>query len=198
MAINYPGPYEIRIAYVTAEPAPANRHILRLSCEMSIAGDPGEEFSGWIPEQKDGSAVDTLESHLDALLAILKPMFPATTSFNSAELWEYAPGTFDSIFRSSHSIAEVGSSGTASVDFGQLIITFRSENGGIAKIDVRGSDTPVGNRVGFPTGDTSINALAAHLIAPSSIYVARDGGYLLSALFALPGLNEAAFKAVRR
>lgn len=198
MPINYPGPYEMRISYVTAEPTPANRHVLRLSMEMSIVGDPGEPFSGWIPVQKDGSAVDTLAQHLDALLAILKPMYPAATSFNSAELWQYAPGTFDSIFRSAEVIGEVGTSVTASVEFGQTIITFRSELGGIGKIDLRGSDTPVGNRQGFPTGDVSINALAAHLTAGTSIYVARDGGYLLAPLFFLPGTNEAMFKLVRR
>jgi hypothetical protein len=165
---------------------------------MSIEGAPGDPFTDWIPEQKNGSAVDDLQQHLDALVAFLQPFYPAATDIISAELWEYAPGTFDAIFRSAESIGVNGTSGTGSQNYAQTIITMRSGSGGIGKIDLRGTIYAAGPRSGFPTSLVPVDNMLAHLLAPSSIYVARDGGYFLTGLFYLPGSNEQMFKKINR
>jgi len=198
MPINYPGPFELRVRYITNEPAGVGDHNLRFSVVMSIEGAPGDPFTDWIPEQKNGIAVDTLQQHLDALVAILQPFFHTTTDIISAELWEYAPGTFDAIFRSAETISANGTSAVATSVYSQTILTMRSALGGIGKADLRGTIYAAGPRSGFPTALVPVDNLLAHLLAPSSIYVARDGGYFLTGLFYLPGANEHAFKKINR
>lgn len=198
MPINYPGPFELRINYLTNEPAAIATHQLRISHLMSVEGDPGDPFSAWIPLQKNGSAVDTLADHTDDIVALLRPLYNTASDFVDAELWEYAPGTFDAIFRSSYAIGLAGSSGTATQNYGQCIITFRSATGGIAKLDLRGTILGFGVRLAFPTASTPLNNLAAALIGATSIMIARDNGYLIAHLFALIGQNERAWKVINR
>jgi hypothetical protein len=198
MPINYPGTFETRIRYITNEPAGVNDHELRLSMEMSIEGSPGDPFSDWIPVQKNGSAVDSLDQHVDALVAFLRPFYHTSVDFVSAELWEYAPGSFDSIFRSSYDITLSGTATFATVNHSQSILTMRSQLGGIGKVDLRGTFFGAAPASGYPTAIVPVDNLLAHMIAGTSIYVARDGGYFMSGLLWLPGINEQSFKRINR
>lgn len=197
MTANFPGTYEVRIQYLTDEPAEIAGHELRLSCEMSIAADPGDPFTDWIPVQKDGSAVTTLKTHVDNFLALVQPAHSTATDYIIAELWEYAPASFDAVFRSAYTLGLSGTGG-ATVPYSQTIITFRSTLGGIGKLDLRGAVFGAAARLSFPTANTTINALAAALVAGSSIWHARDQGYFIAPLFTLIGQNERAWAKVNR
>lgn len=198
MAINYPGPFEVRIFYTTAEPAGVNEHVLRLSCQMSISADPGDPFSDWIPIDKGGSAVTALNAKVDALMAVIQPLMPVTTDFSLAELWEYAPGTFDAVYRSSYDLNLLGTNATAVVPFSQTIWSFRSQLGGVMKVDLRGTPYAAGPRLSFPTPTNVVNTFANFMLADASIWWARDNSYPVAAIRWLPGSNEHAFKQINR
>lgn len=198
MAINYPGPYELRVNYITAIATyPTLEHQLRVSCDMSIPADPGDPFSDWVVKLKNGGT-QALNAVVDAFVLKLKAAFDANADIIDCELWEYEAGTFNAAFKSVYAIAVAGTNGgTATVD-GQAILTFRSSLGGSARIDVRRPVVIAGPTQGFPTTVTWVNDLADYVISGSSPIVARDGGYLFAKLHYLPGANEAYFKKRNR
>lgn len=197
MAINYPGPFELRLNYVTGEPVQINRHQLRLSFQVPGGVLPGAAFNTIFPQQKDGGTLVNLANHLNSLMAVVDDQFAAPTDFVDAEVWEYAPGTFDSVFRTAQAVALPGTSGSGVVSMSQSIWTFRSAGGGIAKVDLRGTVHVAGARISIPTTGV-VQALVTYMIGNSSIWWARDNSYLLAGLSFLPGQNEDAFKELNR
>lgn len=198
MPINYPGPFEIRINYLTDEALANAAHQLRLSCVMSVTGNPGDPFSSWIPIQKNGSAVSNLATHVDNLMTVLRPLYKTAVSFTDAELWEYNPGTFDAVYRSSYALALAGTSASSTITASQSILTFRTALGGIMKVDMRGTvfSPSITDAAPFTAG--SYATLAAIFTAATDVWVGRDGGYPLAALAFLPGQNEHAWKVANR
>jgi len=199
MALNFPGPFEVRIFYQTNEtPAAIAAHVLRLSCNMSIEGDPGDPFSEWIPYQKNGSAVSSLDTHVDALMAVVRPFYVAAVDFVGAELWEYAPGTFDAVYRASYTLGLAGTGAGTTQVAGQLVTTFRTVNGGIFKIDLRGTNIAAGATQSFPIGAGVATNLANYLVGGTTIWWARDNSYPLVPLKYMPGQNEKAWRVAFR
>lgn len=198
MALNYPGPYELRVNYVVnAEPVNVRNHQLRLSCQMAVTGNPGDPFNLWTPIQKDGGTIVTLANHLNALIGVIDDCFHNTTDFVNAELWQYTPGTFDAIYRSASAIATSGVSSTATAQLSQTIWTFRSQLGGIMRVDLRGTIFTPGAFVSIPTTGVQ-QAVATYFLGGTSPWWARDNSYPLAGLKVLPGQNEHAFKEVNR
>jgi len=194
MAINYPGPYEVRIRYTT--PISGNTtftHRLRLSMDMGTPADPGDPFSEWTALSRQGQTPQ-LDDWVDDLVALLQPLYHTGTTFVDAELWLYTPGTFDAAFQSTYPIALAGTSSTQNSLNAQAIITFRSQLGGSGRVNLMEAISGFGVEQGFPTNSALINALATFITALGSPVIARDGGYLFTPLKYLPGINEALFK----
>lgn len=197
MAINYPGPYEVRIFYHTNEAAAIADHVLRLSCNMNVVASPGDPFSSWSATKRDGTGV-VLSTAVDALIVLVKPFFHSSTDFIYAELWEYTPSSFDAIFRSSYTIGVSGTSASVTVSAAQTVVSFRTATGGIFKVDMRGTISNPAIGISFPTAITIVDNLAAHLVGASSPWIGRDNGYPLSPIRYLPGQNERAWRIVNR
>ncbi|HET8671978.1 MAG TPA: hypothetical protein VFM05_15585 [Candidatus Saccharimonadales bacterium] len=197
MPLNYPGPFELRLKYTTNEDVKINEHELRLSFQVSGGVLPGAAFNTIFPTQKDGGTLVNLANHLNSLMAVVDDHFNNTTDFTAAEVWEYAPGTFDSVFRTAQSVALPGTSGTGTAAFSQSIMTFRTIGGGIMKVDLRGTIHLPGARQSFPNAGI-IQALANYIVGNTSIWWGRDNSYALAPLRWLPGSNEHAFKEVNR
>lgn len=197
MAINYPGPFEVRIKYLTNEPAPVPNHVLRLSCNCTLTGNPGDPFTSWFPVTKLGSNAINLSTKVDDLILEMKKHLNTASTILVAELWEYTPGTFDAVFRSTKNIAVAGTSGTVTRDGSQAIWTYRTQNGGIFKFDLRGQINAVGAKIALPgTGDVA--SMNTYLLAGTTPWLARDGSYPVAGLFFHPGQNERAFKKLYR
>lgn len=193
MAPNFPGPFEVRINYTTNAGSLPRSHQLRLSMNMNIEADPGDPFSDWTAQSRLG-ATPQLDTWVDALVALIGVRYPAATSFVDAELWEYDPGTFNAAFRSSYSIGAVGTSmGTAILD-GQEIYTFRSQNGGSARLNLMEAIGTPGQSVAYPNTATSVDDIMEFITDLASPVIARDNGYLFAPLNWHPGFNERLFK----
>jgi len=197
MAINYPGPFELRINYVTNEVAAVNKHQLRVSFQCTTTGSPGDPLTNWFPITKAGLSVVNLANQVNFLIAAIDDQFAAQTTFVDAELWEYTPGTFDAIYRSVMALAVPGTSVSATQALSQSIWSFRSALGGIMKIDLRGTVHAPGLRSTLP-GTGAIAVLSNYIIAGTSPWWARDNSYAIAGLFFLPGQNEHAFQVVNR
>jgi len=194
MPTNYPGPFELRFNYTTAVAGQATlQHQFRISSVAASEGNPGDPLENWDFIQRNGVNVDA-QTWADAVVAVVKTIFDANTDFTDVELWEYTPGTFDAAFRTVSSLAVVGTSGGSGAIDGQAIITFRSQLGGSARMDLRRPVIIPGVTQSFPTSVAAINNIAALMTGVTSCAVARDGGYLFAALNYLPGTNERMFK----
>lgn len=199
MPINYPGPFEVRINYTTNEtPAAIAVHQLRLSCRMSITGDPGDPFSAWIPYEKSGSAVTNLATHVDTLVTKLRPFFATATDLTNAELWEYGEGSFDAVYRSVYPLGLNGASGSATQNASQAIMTLRTVAGGIMKVDLRGTIYAPTITATYPFAPGPATDLANYLISGNSIWWGRDNSYALVPLRWMAGQNEKAWRTAFR
>lgn len=194
MAINYPGPYQVRLFYQTIAGGDlTEQHVLQLNVDVDTAADPGDPFDEWVLKSRLGAAPQ-LDTWVDDLVAVLVPHFKTTSSISRAELWKYTAGSFNAAFQSSYTIGEAGTSTDGVLYDREDIYTFRSTNGGLAKLYL---ERPIGNiqvTAQFPTGTAIINNLANFITANASPVIARDNGYLFQALNFLAGYNEASFK----
>lgn len=194
MAINFPGPYEVRINYSVPVGGTTLIHQHRFSLEMSVTAEPGAEFSEFTPLGRQGAYADDLEIYVGDYMTEVQPLFPTTADFNDAELWEYEAGSFNAAFRSVLALGLNGSSGSPGVQDGQLIISFRGTLGGPLKMDFR--NTVLGQNIfqTFPTSEASVNSYAGFVTTVNTPIRARDGGFAFSPLKLLPGANEAMTK----
>ena len=193
MPINYPGPFEVRIAYTTVASGVTDAHIVRVSMDLFTVGDPGDPFSAFEALCRNGS-VKALDDWVDDFVDVLQPIFRTDSIFGSAELWEYTPGTFDASFLSTYLIAAAGTSASATVDDGQAIITFRTATGGSARLDLRETIYGAGQKLGIGAAPALVIAVSNFFIALVSPVKGRDGGFVFTGLNWLPGTNERAFK----
>jgi hypothetical protein len=198
LAINYPGPFEIRVNYVTDEDVKIRNHQLRLSFQCGLTGNPGDPFTAWKPIDKLGSSVTDLKVHVDALVVAMKPSFFSACSIVNAELWEYAPNSFDAVYRSVYAIAVVGTSGSGTVPGNQAVTSYRTRNGGIFKTDLRGTVNVIGAKQAFPLGSSPQKTMSDYILLNTTPFWGRDNSYPLAGLAFFPGSNEHAFKVLYR
>lgn len=193
MAINYPGPYEYRLVYQTVAASLPKISEFRLSLNVVGTPSPADLYSSINLEAFDTSTID-LDDWEDALITVLQPLFNTTTDFVASELWLYTPGTFSAVFVTGRTVGLQGSSGSASVQDGQAVISFRGTDGSRGKADLRQTVLPSGITQTFPTGSAPVNALAAFLSGVDSMVITRKGGHFLTPYKFNPGTNERYFK----
>lgn len=194
---NYPGPWEVRLNYGTAQGSLATASQLRLSVDVDTPPDPGSPPADYDLKSRQGLYY-TFSTWVDALVALLRPLFHTGSSFPNAELWKYGQGTFNAAFQTSYTVGLAGSSSTSTAAFSQAIVTFRSQNGGSARINLMQSILASNVTDPYPFANSAVNDLADLITALNSPVIARDGGYLFSALNYLVGQNEHMFKVAQR
>lgn len=194
MAFNYPGPYEIRLFYSTTPVGhPQMTHEQRLNCVVDSSPVPGTDFADITVETRSGANI-ALDVAVDQWVNLLQPNFHTSSEFVLAELWKYTPDTFDASFISAYEIVEVGTSVGATVVAGQAILSFRTVNGGIMRLNLMESIHAVGQQQTFPTSVVVINDIADAIVASTNEWYARDNSYPISRYKFSPGQNEALFK----
>ena len=196
MAVNYPGPYEVRIFYtVDTTPGGPRQHQCRFSCTLVGTPSPGDPFNT-IDVFLSGGTSAALHTTTLAVVNVLEDLFNSTdATFDYAELWKYESGTFNADFVSSYTIGSAGTSASATVPCSESIFTFRSTNGGVAKLvllDTVGAPNQ-------PAAYADLNAINKAIVdywmsATLSPVKARDNGTPFSFIRLFPGQNEALFK----
>jgi hypothetical protein len=192
MAINYPGPYEVEIEYLTS----GMKHKLRLSCV--VQGEPAVgTLSSAINIVKRGGALASMDTVVSQFWAFVRPFLNTATSVNSVTLWKYTPNSFERTFITTMGTQLAnGSSATAFVLAHQATFTFRSGNGGIFKLQLMESVISQiirSSLVANATGD-AYQKLAAYCISTDSFLIARDDAYVVAPMYLIGGQNEALFR----
>jgi hypothetical protein len=124
-------------------------------------------------------------------------MSSADADFVTAELWDYEPESFDASFVAAYEIAEAGTSGNATVPASQFMFTFRTQEGGVMKVNLMDAAVSPGQPITPPyTGSTL--AFASMFTDPDAPFLARDTSYPIANIRAYPGQNEALFKKIYR
>lgn len=195
--VNYPGPWEIRIFYGTTAAGLVTNSTMRLNVDVDTPPDPGSAFADYDLKSRSG-LVYNAASFVDALIALVRPAYHTGSNFSHAELWKYQTGTYNADFQSSYTIGLAGTSATATNQWVVSIVTFRSQNGGSARLHMVQPVYSVNITDTYPFATASINDIADFITGLSSPVIARDGGYLFSALHWLVGQNERMFKVAYR
>ena len=194
MAINYPGEFEVRINYTTL----GRKHQVRFSFDANVTGAIGEDFTNWIPIQKNGSAVATLDTHVDALAALLQDYYTSSGSIDDAELWKYAPLSFDAVWQSSYPIGLTGTGAGSLVAAAEYIMVFRTSAGGTMRFTLLEGTIAFGVRDTLPLSYAPLDEIADFILAPASIMRGRDSGVPVVLTGGFSGQNESVFKKVYR
>ena len=200
MAINFPGPYEIRIFYTcTATPGGALQHEMRLNMQLNADPDPGETFENISVVTGANLTVD-LDVVVEEWLTTLAPVYSTSTSFDFVELWHYpTPQSFESEFVSVYSpTVDAGSAGGNTVPASQGIYTFRTLEGGIMKVSTMETTHAPAARQTYPNMGGASQDIVDYVLEGGSIagqrFLARDTSYPFASIAYFAGQNEALFK----
>src|SRR5690349_10646110 len=133
MAINYPGPYEIEYN-LTGWTSPARTHVHRVNVIALGTPAPGTLATA-IDIQKMGGATAKLNVVANQYWEFVRLIYPNTISCVGYTLWKYVPGTHAKDFIAAGTLTNVaGSNVSAIVIAWQDVLSFRSANGGILKL----------------------------------------------------------------
>lgn len=194
MALNYPGPYEIRLHYTVAD----RTHVQKLNCGVIGVPDFVEDWSTVDLFNSIGTSVQ-LDTAMDAWVAIMQDLLnDAVATIDYAELWKYQTGTFISQFAGAYDIGVAGLATFSTVALSQQIFSFRTLEGNNMFIQIM-----EGVRLqGAPLTRANLNAqeeaLVAHCLGDTMCWLARDTSYPLAFKHMLVGQNEALFKQLYR
>ena len=151
MAVNFPGPYELRIFYTATISGEVYNHTCRLSMLNVDYSGVGDDFDTIEVTARDAS-VQTLDVLTDNLIADVREFHSSEITYDRAELWEYEEGTFNAFFVSTYTVGVDGSAAASAVLDSQTILSFRTSAGGIAKLDLRHTSFPEAVTETYPTG----------------------------------------------
>ncbi len=193
MAINYPGPYEVRVQYTALPASGLKAHEFRFSCSLTTTPVPGVDPTTLNAHQRGGGNTNLVQK-VEDLVTFCAELYPATGDFNTAELWEYDPGTFNATWIATWTLGIPGTSGSPIIEDSQTIFTFRTTAGGIVKLDLRNTIHSSIATVPFPTSNSDWNDIGAEFSDEFTIVLGRDGGFAVVPLNALAGTNERDFK----
>ncbi len=202
MALNYPGPYEVRIKYTDPGIAGAvTQHSQRLNVGLVEPATQGDAFGNYDINDKDGPTTVDLATVVEDYLTIFNALFDTTMTIDNIELWKYPTAqSFDAIFWSSYvPTANAGTSAGTGQSASQNIFTFRTEEGGNMKVEVHESLQVKGPPEGYAAlaaGNAAIvdYVLDGDTVTYSAPWLARDTSYPFSFNRMFPGENEKAWK----
>jgi hypothetical protein len=194
MTTNFPGPYEVRINYVVA----TRPHQQRLNLRVDGTPVAGVDDFTTIDALRRDDAPFALDGEVDDWVDLMKVFYNSTDAdFTNAELWKYEPLSFDASFVAAYDIGVAGTSGTSTQPASQIIATFRTQEGGIMKINLMDVVTSPGQPITPPYAG-SVAALFNPVVNGTVPWLARDTSYPIAHIRTYPGQNEALFKKIFR
>lgn len=196
MALNFPGPYELRIFYSVAIGGFATLpHVARYNLRVDGNPAPGTAFADIDALRRDDSPFP-LDSETDDWVDLIKGLWnsSAGNSIDYAELWKYTPESFDATFISTYPIAVTPTSAQANANAGQVIVTFRTSGGGVMKLNFMETILAAALPDTLPFANATLDAIADAVVAGTSPWLGRDGTYPFACIAAYAGQSEAIFK----
>lgn len=199
MALNYPGPYEVRISYTVTTGISVMTHTQRLNVRVDGTPDPGTAMTDIDFLRRDNSPF-AADAEIDAWVALMRPRFATHASNNiiNAELWKYEPNSFDSSFISTYDISLAANGSGTTLLAGQEMYTFRTSEGGIMKLNFMQTVQAQGSPLAYAALSAGQKAIVDAVRNGTSPWLGRDTSYPFSFIRMYPGSNEALFKKIFR
>jgi hypothetical protein len=206
MTTNFQGPFVLRVHYTANTTVGFNAHRVNFNVNVtSNVGVPGLPFSSYNVLSKASGEI-ALHTATENLLAILATFFNTAVDIGPIELWKV---TVTDLGGGEYSVAEdfhaaytptinAGTSATATVVNSQMIVTLRTTEGGILRLDLLDTIFPSSAQQAFPSSNTPANAFVAYAISAPSVILGKDTSYPVVGKGLFPGLNEALFKKRNR
>jgi len=202
MAINYPGPYELRIKYTpTSLTTPLLQHIQRLNIALVETAAQGDTFANYDIKDKAGDTTIALSVVVEDWLTKLMASYPNTVDVDSVELWKYPTAqSFDAVFWSAYTpTANVGTSGGAIQAAQQNIYVFRTQEGGIMKLSPMETVQPAGAPEAYASMEAYQTAIVDFILdgdgaTYTAPFLGRDTSYPFAFNQMFPGQNEKLWK----
>lgn len=116
---------------------------------------------------------------VDDFVVVLRPLLSTAVSIISAELWTIASVDADPVFADVHDIDLAGSNVSAFTSMGQLVLTFRTEAGGVLKSYVM-EPSYAPNLIYSPPNYSAVTAIKTYadwFSSAGSFAVGRDGSF---------------------
>lgn len=199
MSLNYPGPYEVRIFYTVTTGFAIMSHSQRLNVRVDGTPAPGTPMADIDFLRRDNTPF-AATSEIDAWVALMRARFAthASNVIQYAELWKYEPESFDASFVSTYDINLAANGGGTTLIGGQEIYTFRTEEGGIMKLNFMQSTQAEGAPIVYSGLSVNQKAIVDAVRNGTSPWLGRDTSYPFSFIKMYPGRNEALFKKIFR
>lgn len=174
---NYPGPYEMEFSYEVDSIIHKTRHNMDVTSEPNL-GDP---FNNISLLTKSGGTINA-DTFAIAFFDVWKLLYPADTTMVEATLWKYEVGTHAKDFISTYPIGQVGQAASAWTSMQQAIWTFRSNQGGIMRVDLLESISGGYDQRTYSEMTATEQLMADLITGSTSPVMARDNGYAFSVL----------------
>ena len=194
MPANFPGPFELRMFYTTTISSIPLTHVAKYNCDVDGAV-PGALFSAMNIKTRDGSN-PTLAAFCTTWTNLVKAAYSsgAGNAIDYYELWQVAPLSFDASFISALAQAISGTNGGTTKNASQVILTFRTTEGGIMKLNFMESVQDFGIKDTPPYSNAQYEAIATHILGGGNAFLGRDTSAPFASIAMFPGQNEALFK----
>jgi len=195
--LNYPGPQQIRLFYTTTPTGlPSFIHEARYNIQVSAGSVvPGTLFSALTVALRGGGSI-ALDTYINNWVNLLKVMMSsnANNTIDYAELWQYEPESFNGSFVSAYSINVAGTTALAALPAVQNMLTFRTIEGGIMKINLLESWSGGSDRDTAPLTQAGLQAIADFVIGATNGWLGADTSYPFAFKALFPGQNEALWR----
>lgn len=198
MTKNFPGPYQLRLKYtVTPDNFAAIQHTLNLNVNL-YGSFPGDGTLTDVVILRKDAGQWLLADFIEELVEQLQPHYNADdTTFDFAELWKITDQAFSGIYIGTEQVGLPGTAtGTTKIATAS-IYQFRTQEGGLMKIQLMEDIFPGGFRIGYAGLGTESAAFVDWVM--SALYgpaiLGRDTSYPIAFLNVAAGQHEATFKA---
>lgn len=136
-------------------------------------------LSAWWVENKGGGGGGLWTAAVDSYLAVIKAFYHSSASWTNAELWTLASAESDPIYREGYMPGVAGTAATSPTPMAQLVVSGRTQEGGVAKLYLMEPSLVVNQKLKPPYA-TTYAALATYMLGSTSWIVGRNGGFWIA------------------
>lgn len=172
MAINFPGPYQLRWQ------ADWDGVVHNNALNLILAADPtvGTPFAS-INVVMRNSVNKALATVVAELAALLQPFYDPAQTVDNFTLWKYQTDSFEADFISGDTTSVAGTNAGVVSDAFYVQYTFRTQEGGIMFIKLQECRITTNSRRSYAGMGAQEQALVDYCVADTTPFVARDTSY---------------------
>lgn len=191
MARNFPGPYELEYTLLIS----GRVSLIRYSVNVTNNPPVGAPLSDFLLRLKN-TTTRNAQQCANEFWARVRGIYNNSVTCTGVTLWRYQSNSLAKDYMTASTVANPTGLSTQPTNLGgQVIMTFRSGSGGIAKlVFLETPYTSNGIESYSATATTPHQLVAQYAVSGDSPIIARDNGFLVTGIRILFGQNEAIWR----